>query len=334
MSQEEAFLKQLCSHPEDDDTRLIYADWLEDHDDIRGQYLRLEHRLADLPEDHPGEPTLERELIQLRKRLSLEWVRMAGKQYDVWLVRYRPDLKIACIKVIRELNGMGLKEAKDVSESLPAVVLKGVSRDVAEDARRRFQDYSASWMGWSSDLPAGPAITVRLRTTGSPKPGTYAAPLPTTLGPFTLRLVNYEPRQKIAVIRAIREITNCGLAEGKALSEQPLPVALGTFQTNEGAQGAAQHFHDIAQVEVVGDSDAPPGAFMLVLRGYAPDKKIAVIKQVREITGMGLAEAKMLVEQQLPAPIRVGISWSQARELEQRFGTDAAVVIREMPAGG
>lgn len=333
MSQEEAFLTQLCAHPEDDATRLIYADWLEDHDDIRGQYLRLEHRLAEVAEDHPAFATLERELMQLRKRLSLDWVRMAGKQYDVWLISYHPTLKIACIKVIRELNGMGLAEAKNLSEALPAAVLKGVSRDVAEDARRRFGDYAASWISYTTEQTLTPPLVVSLRLTGSPRPGPYAPPLPPADGPFTLRLAGYAPDRKIAVIKTIREITGLGLAEGKALSEQALPVVVRTFQTKELAQGAAQVFHDLAQVEIVGN-EGPSGSFMLVLRSYAADKKIAVIKLVREITGMGLAEAKVLVEQQLPTPIRVGISWSQARELEQRFGTDAAVVIREMPAGG
>ena len=44
--------------------------------------------------------------------------------------------KIGVIKVIRELTGLGLKEAKDLVEGVPATVKEGVSKDEAKASRR------------------------------------------------------------------------------------------------------------------------------------------------------------------------------------------------------
>ena len=53
--------------------------------------------------------------------------------------------KIAVIKVIRKLNkGMGLKEAKNLSENVPSIVLKGVSKEEAAAAKKKFIAAGAS----------------------------------------------------------------------------------------------------------------------------------------------------------------------------------------------
>ncbi len=50
----------------------------------------------------------------------------------------------------------------------------------------------------------------------------------------------------------------------------------------------------------------------------AGDKKIAVIKVVREVTGLGLKEAKALVDE-APKPIKEGISKDEAEELKTKL---------------
>ena len=47
------------------------------------------------------------------------------------------DKKIQVIKVVRELTGLGLKEAKDLVDGAPKPVKEGVSKDEAEQASRR-----------------------------------------------------------------------------------------------------------------------------------------------------------------------------------------------------
>ena len=50
----------------------------------------------------------------------------------------------------------------------------------------------------------------------------------------------------------------------------------------------------------------------------AGDKKIAVIKAVREITGLGLKEAKALVDE-VPKPLKEGVSKDDAAEIEEKI---------------
>lgn len=47
--------------------------------------------------------------------------------------------KIGVIKVVRELNGSGLKQAKDLVESTPKVVLQAVASDEAQRAKARLE---------------------------------------------------------------------------------------------------------------------------------------------------------------------------------------------------
>jgi large subunit ribosomal protein L7/L12 len=63
--------------------------------------------------------------------------------FDVVLEGYG-DNKIAVIKVVRELTGLGLKEAKDVVESAPKAVLEGVAKDKADEAAGKLTDAGAA----------------------------------------------------------------------------------------------------------------------------------------------------------------------------------------------
>ena len=53
------------------------------------------------------------------------------------------DKKINVIKVVREVTSLGLKEAKDLVEGAPAKVKEGVSKQEAEDIRKKFADAGA-----------------------------------------------------------------------------------------------------------------------------------------------------------------------------------------------
>jgi large subunit ribosomal protein L7/L12 len=52
--------------------------------------------------------------------------------------------KIEVIKVIRQLTNLGLKEAKDLAETANAKVLEGVSKDAAEEARKKLVEAGAT----------------------------------------------------------------------------------------------------------------------------------------------------------------------------------------------
>ena len=55
-------------------------------------------------------------------------------EFDVELTEIGPN-KVKVIKVVRELTGLGLKEAKDAVDSAPKVLKQGVSKEEAEAAK-------------------------------------------------------------------------------------------------------------------------------------------------------------------------------------------------------
>ncbi|MEX0910068.1 MAG: ribosomal protein L7/L12, partial [Candidatus Paceibacterota bacterium] len=50
------------------------------------------------------------------------------------------DQKIAVIKAVKSLLGLGLKEAKDLVESAPAVLKEGVKKEDAEDMKKQIEE--------------------------------------------------------------------------------------------------------------------------------------------------------------------------------------------------
>jgi large subunit ribosomal protein L7/L12 len=60
-------------------------------------------------------------------------------EFDVILEEYPADKKIAILKQVRELTGLGLKEAKDLVESTPKPVKEGIAKDAAEEAKKALE---------------------------------------------------------------------------------------------------------------------------------------------------------------------------------------------------
>jgi len=54
------------------------------------------------------------------------------------------DQKIGVIKVVREITGLGLKEAKDLVEGAPKPVLEGASKDKAEEVKAKLEEAGAA----------------------------------------------------------------------------------------------------------------------------------------------------------------------------------------------
>ena len=60
-------------------------------------------------------------------------------EFDVILTGFG-DKKIQVIKVVRELTGLGLKEAKDLVEGVPKPVKEGVSKDEAATMKKKLEE--------------------------------------------------------------------------------------------------------------------------------------------------------------------------------------------------
>ena len=64
-------------------------------------------------------------------------------EFDVVLDEVPGDKKIAILKAVRSMTGLGLKEAKGMVESAPVTVKEAVAKDAAEEAKKTLEDAGA-----------------------------------------------------------------------------------------------------------------------------------------------------------------------------------------------
>jgi large subunit ribosomal protein L7/L12 len=103
------------------------------------------------------------EVVELVKMLEEEWgvsaaapVAAAGgaapadadagaekDEFDVVLTSFGEN-KVAVIKAVRTITGLGLKEAKDAVEGAPSTVKEGASKDEAEATKKQLEEVGAS----------------------------------------------------------------------------------------------------------------------------------------------------------------------------------------------
>ena len=112
------------------------------------------------------------------------------------------------------------------------------------------------------------------------------------------------------------KVTNL-IEEVKALTVLELSELVKALEEEFGVSAAAP-----AAVAVAAPAAAAPAAeekteFDVILAGFDAAAKIKVIKVVREITGLGLAEAKAVVEG-APKPLKEGLGKDEAEELKKK----------------
>ena len=64
-------------------------------------------------------------------------------EFDVVMTNFGAN-KVGVIKAIRTITGLGLKEAKDMVEGVPATVKEGISKDEAEGIKKQLEEAGAS----------------------------------------------------------------------------------------------------------------------------------------------------------------------------------------------
>ena len=64
-------------------------------------------------------------------------------EFAVTLKEYPADKKVTVIKVIREITGLGLKEAKDLVEGVPSLVKEGVAKADVEAMKKKLEEAGA-----------------------------------------------------------------------------------------------------------------------------------------------------------------------------------------------
>ena len=80
------------------------------------------------------------EFIEAIKEMTVlelnDLVKACEEEFDVELTEVGPN-KVKVIKVVREVTGLGLKEAKEVVDGAPKVLKEGVSKEEAEDIQKK-----------------------------------------------------------------------------------------------------------------------------------------------------------------------------------------------------
>lgn len=114
------------------------------------------------------------------------------------------------------------------------------------------------------------------------------------------------------------------LEEIKGLSVLELNELVKMIETEFGVSAAAMAVAAPAAGAAAAPAEEEQTEFTVVLKEFGANK-IAVIKAVREITGLGLGEAKALVEG-APSNIKEAISKDAAKEIETKLKEAGAVV--------
>lgn len=118
MNEHEGFLQAILANPDDDQLRLIYADWLEERGDPRGEFIRVQMELAATkPDPHRAHDLLvrEKELLAAHEE---EWVRPLGSLLRGWTFRrgFLNEVEMSC--------GTFLSQAPALFQAAPVRGLK------------------------------------------------------------------------------------------------------------------------------------------------------------------------------------------------------------------
>ena len=121
-----------------------------------------------------------------------------------------------------------------------------------------------------------------------------------------------------AIVQAIEQLTVLELAELVKALEEKFGVSAAAVAAPVAAPAAAP----AAAPEAAAEEEKT--TFDVVLKEVG-DKKIQVIKVVRQLTGLGLKEAKALVDE-APKPVREGVPKEEAEEAKARLEEVGATV--------
>jgi uncharacterized protein (TIGR02996 family) len=137
--EEKAFVTAIANHPRDRLTRLVYADWLDERSDPRGEYLRLLCEVAQLEGSDGREQRLGR-LQQLRASFDGNW--LASMQRGLgWRILLEVNMQPIEERMYGELYQFG---APATGEQL-AEAEEALGRRLPDDVRELLSEFNGVW---------------------------------------------------------------------------------------------------------------------------------------------------------------------------------------------
>jgi uncharacterized protein (TIGR02996 family) len=154
MSDEAAFLATLKANPTDDTTRLVYADWLDEHDEPEeAEYLRLVCSLVALPETELMESPAADKLLGLSQNVLPWWQESAGGRFEWALLEFSSaySLVSALERVLRATNRLQIEA---LVQTAPTALRSPLSYAAASELHRE-------WLGFRSWFRSVPLVAIR-----------------------------------------------------------------------------------------------------------------------------------------------------------------------------
>ena len=90
---ERPFVEAIVANPNDDELRLVYADWLEEHGDERAEWLRAEIVMRRLRNWSPDHRLTRKRIRELQQRLDVGWCATLARA-PVWNCGYPDRLEV------------------------------------------------------------------------------------------------------------------------------------------------------------------------------------------------------------------------------------------------
>jgi uncharacterized protein (TIGR02996 family) len=151
MSEEQAFLAALAANPADDLTRLVYADWLDEHGHQKSRYLRLVTELALMPREEMLQSQAHDEILSLSAVLHPDWLEAVGRRFELALIRFNMSDRLILIRALSEWLHIEGLEAEQLTALPPIAVSSPLTYS---DAFHRYIDWLRRYRDWFSVAPS------------------------------------------------------------------------------------------------------------------------------------------------------------------------------------
>ena len=222
--------------------------------------------------------------------------------------------KIAVIKEVREITGLGLKEAKDLVTEAHKTIKTGISQDEANEIKKRLKE-----VGAKVEIKPDPTHDGGVEISDKQEETEY------------IIIFNDSGINQSAVIKVRRDITVLASKDIKELvmeALEPIMTDVLKYEAREIERKAKEvgikveirpdRFH-IDKLGAAAPAEEEKTEFDVILvDGGDIRRGVCCIKEIRAITGLGLKEAKDLVES-APSTIKAGVSKDEANEIKKKL---------------
>jgi uncharacterized protein (TIGR02996 family) len=198
MADEQAFLRTIRDHPGDEAPKLVYADWLDERGDPRGELIRL---ACEMNYIRRRLSTIPARIAELSHLVSEDWIIDVFGRFRVVLTSFPHGNMVPVAKAIHQVTDYSLRESKELAEVLPAVIVDGVPWDIAQRVCGFFAE----------------CASVRVEPSGRTEPFPRGAPF--AVQNFRIILRSHLNGAKLQTIKALRSLTGLTTAAARELCD-------------------------------------------------------------------------------------------------------------------